>query len=296
MSAIELSYCSLLNTTSIVQCHSYDGVYCETYKNLIVENTTEVKTKFNCTNTAKVVYCPSGYYCTDGNKYECQSGYYCPSGFDHQRGCLYTLANCSKSGLSKQDEVITLIIGTVILTACIILIKTVANIIYYDQYASRQEEFDHIEQQQALYLKTKQNLVRHITTKLSTKTNFEFKSISFDQEECTKNTKESVTDINTISYKLSNKVLDNVTNLSKNIHKKVEKFINLFEYRKIEEPIFVSFVNMNLNLKQNNKPILSNICASFRPFEVTAIMGYMNILCTHAIYIVLIVSKYIIKF
>ena len=152
-----------------------------------------------------------------GDKFECDVSHYCPVGFEEPRSCLFASTNCASKGLAKQDEAITLILCIVILVACIIIIKAVADFIYNIQHVARKDDFENIEHHQALYLQTKQELASHISAKVNTKID-SVKDGHDEDEDHHISSKLSILGMNVDIHVLSSEVLENISNLIHHHH------------------------------------------------------------------------------
>jgi hypothetical protein len=57
------------------------------------------------------------------------------------------------------------------------------------------------------------------------------------------------------------------------LHSKKSDVENLFELSPIQEPITVSFTNLNLFIKNDRKHIIKNLFGIVRPYNITALLG-----------------------
>ena len=273
-----------------------------TIEDLHFDSSKEIK----CTNETKRVFCPVGHFCPSQYSIEtCQPGGYCYHGSNRPTPCLFGAVTCPRRGMGGIDPLRAFGGLVLIIFTCLLTYKYVSHKfifwaeVRYDLEHKREagkkgrEDEDEKKYSRALLFLNRMRVVEEEKARRlqGARSPQQRDSAQPDQSLARLNgprlfardsvfgpSKRSLPQPEQRRHRLRDVIRsDAFHDYMAALKAQSETFkaspVGEFSFKGVAEPLTIQFDHLNLNLKANDVPILQNVFGTFRPFNITALMG-----------------------
>ena len=246
---------------------------------------------FLCKNETDFQFCPLGKFCPSQYVlHNCPVGSFCYTGSSKPSKCLFGSTTCPATGMGEIDNTSAYFSTVFLIFTCLFVYRYISKkLIFWDElrYGKENKMQSNKGRQKIDEMSKYSRSLAFLNLKRTTDETNRISANSSEGANAAEAAAGAKPRLSAVpppnptpssSGKLkkiirSKKFKDYVSNQKLLSQTFTTDLYGDFSFREVAKPLTISFNNLNLNLKHSGAPILQKVFGTFRPFNITALMG-----------------------